>query len=171
VLGESQMPTDSRTHPFVGVLAGGLIAGLLDIVYAFVLSGLNGGNPMGVLRSVASGLLGAAAFKGGMTTAALGLVLHLAITVVAAGVYFLLARRAAVVQEHYWIFGSIFGVLVFLTMNFVVLPLSAVPFKLTYPPLVLLQGFVSHAVLVGIPIALCLRYFGFARGRSSSAAA
>jgi hypothetical protein len=44
-------------------------------------------------------------------------------------------------------------------MNFVVLPLSAVPFKLTYSPQVIAQGFVSHALLVGIPIALCVRRF------------
>jgi hypothetical protein len=44
-------------------------------------------------------------------------------------------------------------------MNFVVLPLSAFPFDLSYPPLRLLEGFVSHAFFVGIPIALAMSRF------------
>jgi hypothetical protein len=157
------MVSKARPCHFVGALAGGLCAGILDIVYAFVLSGLDGGSPLGVLRSVASGLLGAAAFKGGLPAAALGLVLHLGINVVAASIYLFAARRAAFMRAHYLLCGSIFGVLVYLTMNFVVLPLSAIPFHLKYPPEALLQGFVSHALLVGIPIALCVRRFSFDR--------
>jgi hypothetical protein len=42
-------------------------------------------------------------------------------------------------------------------MNFVVVPLSAVPFAIAYTPAKLAQGFLSHAVLVGLPIALAVR--------------
>ena len=52
------------------------------------------------------------------------------------------------------------GVLVYLFMNFVVIPLSMFPLKLLYPPLRLLQGFASHAVFAGIPIALAIRWTG-----------
>jgi len=95
--------------------------------------------------------------------AQIGLVLHLGITVVAAGIYLFIARQAVFVPEHYLLCGLIFGVVVYLVMNFVVLPLSAVPFHLTYPPRAILQGFVSHALLVGIPIAACIRRFSFYR--------
>jgi hypothetical protein len=149
--------------PLLGALIGGLVAGVLDIVYAFILSGLAGRKPLGALKAVASGVLGAEAFKGGIPTAALGLVLHLGITVVAAWAYLFCARRATYIRDHYLVCGSIFGALVYLVMNFVVLPLSAVPFKLIYSPLVIVQGFVSHALLVGIPIALCVRRFSIAR--------
>ncbi len=162
------MVSDTRPQYLLGALVGGLAAGILDIVYAFVLSALGGGSPLGVLKSVASGLLGAEAFKGGIPTAALGLALHLGITVTAAGIYLFAARQAVFVREHYLLCGSIFGVLVYLAMNFVVLPLSAVPFHLTYPPQALLQGFVSHALLVGIPIALCVRRFSFYPAQASS---
>ena len=150
-------------RPLLGVILGGLAAGILDIVYAFVLAGLRGGTPLRVLQSIASGLLGADAYKGGIATGALGLSLHLAILIVAAAVYFLVAKNWALVRQHYLLFGALFGVLVYLAMNFVVLPLSAVPFKISYPPLTILQGFVSHALLVGIPIAWCLRRFAFER--------
>ncbi len=165
------MEPNTRPHYLIGALIGGLAAGILDILYAFVLSGIGGGSPLGVLRSVASGLLGAQAFKGGIPAAALGLVLHLGITVVAAGIYLFAARQSVFIREHYLLCGSIFGVLVYLTMNFVVLPLSAVPFHLKYTPQTLLQGFVSHALLVGIPIALCVRRFSFNRAQAGPGAA
>jgi len=47
--------------------------------------------------------------------------------------------------------------LVYLFMNFVVLPLSAFPYHLKYPFLRLLEGFGSHAILVGLPIAVSIR--------------
>lgn len=142
-----------------GIVIGGLLAGILDIVYAFVLSALRGGSSLGVLQSVASGVLGRGAYQGGWATGLLGLALHLAICVVAAAVFAVAVRQAAFVRRKLLACGLAFGVLVYLVMNFVVLPLSAVPFKLKYPPEVLLQGFVSHALLVGLPIAWCLRRF------------
>jgi len=44
-------------------------------------------------------------------------------------------------------------------MNFVVVPLSAVPFKFQYTPATLARGFVSHGVLVRLPIALAARHY------------
>jgi hypothetical protein len=38
-------------------------------------------------------------------------------------------------------------------MNFVVLPVSAFPFHPKYPVMKLVEGFASHAVFVGLPIA------------------
>jgi hypothetical protein len=139
------------------VLIGGLLAAVLDIVYAFVLADMRGGTALRTLQSIASGLLGRDAYKGGFVTGALGLALHLAILIVAAWVYWFAARNSTFMRRHMWISGVVFGVLVYLFMNFVVLPLSMVPFRITYTPMVILQGFISHALLVGLPIALCVR--------------
>jgi hypothetical protein len=79
--------------PLLGAVIGGLVAGILDIIYAFILSGLAGRKPLGALKAVASGVLGAEAFKGGMPTVALGLVLHLGITIAAAFVYLFCPTR------------------------------------------------------------------------------
>jgi hypothetical protein len=145
---------------YFGILLGGMLAGALDIVYAFVLAAMRSRTPLTVLQSVASGLLGATAYKGGLATGILGLALHLAITVVAAWAYWLAASRSPLLQRSFVACGLLFGVLVYLFMNFVVLPLSAVPFQLQYTPAIVLQGFVSHALLVGLPIAWCLQHFG-----------
>jgi hypothetical protein len=151
----------NRSSFGLGIFLGGFVAGVLDIVYAFVLAAMRGRGPLVVLQSVASGLLGSGAYKGGVATGALGLSLHLGITVAAASLYYLAARRSTLMQGHFVACGLLFGVLVYLFMNFVVLPLSAVPFQLKYTPAVVLQGFVSHAVLVGLPIAWFLQHLAF----------
>lgn len=147
-----------RAH--AGILAGGLAAGLFDILYAFVLAAWRDRTPLTVLQSVASGLLGAGAYKSGAAGATLGLALHLAITITAALVYGLAYRRSPTMRRHFVACGLLFGALVYPFMNFVVLPLSAVPFHLRYTPAIVAQGLVSHALLVGLPISWCLHRFG-----------
>ena len=138
------------------VLIGGCLAALLDIIYALVWSA-----PMRpatwVLQSVASGWLGKAAFTGGTGAAALGLASHFAICIVAAAVYGLASLRLAWLRTHWLTCGFLFGWCVYLFMNYVVLPLSAFPFKLSHPPPILALGFLSHGLLVGIPIAFFFR--------------
>ena len=153
----------STRRALAGIVLGGLVAGILDIVYAFIASGLRGGTPLKVLQSVASGLLGRSAFEGGIGTGMIGLICHLVIMIGAAAVYFVASRHIAMLRERPVVSGAIFGMLVYLFMNFVVLPLSAIPFRITYSTLVLAKGFVSHALLVGIPIALFIRYFSASR--------
>jgi hypothetical protein len=52
----------------------------------------------------------------------------------------------------------------FLAIASGVLPLSAFPLKISYPPLRLLEGFASHALFVGIPIAMAIRRAEAPRG-------
>ena len=59
------------------ILVGGFIAGAIDISYAIIVN-LPRVAPARVLQSVASGLLGRAAYEGGAPTAWLGLFLHFA---------------------------------------------------------------------------------------------
>jgi hypothetical protein len=141
------------------ILVGGGLAATFDILYAFVISAPRGVSPTRVLQSVASGLLGNRAFEGGTTAAAVGLLAHYGILFAAAALYLAASRRLPWLRERAMLCGLAFGVGVYLFMNFVVVPLSAVPFEIKYAPASLLQGFVSHAILVGLPIALAVRRF------------
>jgi uncharacterized membrane protein YagU involved in acid resistance len=141
------------------VLIGGGIAATFDIVYACVRQAGYGRSPEWTLQSVASGWLGNGAFEGGAAAAALGLVSHYAIMLVIAAVYWHASRRVAVLRMQPLLTGALFGILVYLCMNFVVLPLSAFPFHIKYTAAKLLEGFASHAVFIGIPIALAVRRF------------
>jgi hypothetical protein len=144
---------------FQPIFWGGLIAGTLDICAAFLYAWLRAGvGPMRVLQSVASGLLGAAAFEGGGKTAVLGLALHFLIATVATAVFYLASRKLRFLIERPVTFGLLYGVVVYAFMNFVVLPLSNVARR---------QATVSGRVInmliimfcVGLPIALIVRRF------------
>ncbi|WP_363796259.1 hypothetical protein ABU614_11970 [Lysobacter firmicutimachus] len=107
-------------------LVGGLIAATLDIAYAISYWGLTVGVPaQRVLHSVASGLVGREiALAGGAPTAALGLFLHYFIALVMAAVYAVAAVRLAWMRRHPWIASTLYGLWLFVAMNFIVVPLS-----------------------------------------------
>lgn len=151
----------------LAVLVGGGLAASFDIVYATVALALRGRSPLWTLQSVASGLLGKSAFDGGVPAGLLGLGAHFFILFTAAALYGAAGRRASVLLTRPWLCGAAFGIGIYLFMNFVVLPLSAFPLVVHYPPAALAQGFVSHAILVGWPIALAARAFTAPRGRAS----
>lgn len=139
-------------------LAGGALAGSLDIAAAFLVYGMRGARPIRILQSIASGLLGAAAFDGGLATAMLGLVLQFFIATVAAWVYYLGSLRAPVLVHRPVTFGALYGIAVYVVMTFVVVPLSAVPkrpFAWDVAPVIV----IVHIVCVGIPIAYAVRRF------------
>jgi hypothetical protein len=151
---------NERHRPSLAILLGGGIAATLDMVYAIVSNSHYASKPaQWTMQSVATGLLGNAAFESGTAGAWLGTGAHYAILFVAAGSYYLASRWLPVLRTHAVFCGLVFGVLVYLFMNFVVLPLSAFPFELAYTADRLVRGFVSHGVLVGLPIALAVRHF------------
>jgi len=149
-----------RSKALQTILVAGLIAGTLDITAAFLLSALratNPHNPIWVLQSVASGLLGADSFTGGFASAALGAACHYLIALTAAAVFYAASRKLTFLVQQPVVSGLLYGIVVYSVMNFVVLPLSAVPFKLSYPPAVLLRGSLVIMICVGLPIALVVR--------------
>ena len=149
-----------RSRALRAILLGGLIAGTLDISYACIFSYLmRGTSPVRILQSVASGTLGEKARTGGLKTAALGLVLHFLIATTAAAVYYLASRQLRVLVNQAIICGILYGVIVYLFMNFVVLPLSAIPFKMSYAWPALISGLLIHMFGIGLPIALVTRKY------------
>ncbi|MFL6208187.1 MAG: hypothetical protein ACJ74W_05015 [Pyrinomonadaceae bacterium] len=148
-------PADRRGYR--GILLGGLVAGVFDITYACVALGLRGRSPVWVLQSVATGWLGASAFQGGLPAAALGLVSHFMIAFGAAAVYYAASRKLRFMVRQAVLCGLLYGVGLFLFMNWVVIPLSAAPFKIPFMFAVLWKGFLSHGLLIGLPIALAVR--------------
>jgi hypothetical protein len=156
-------------RPFIAVLVGGSIAAALDILYAIIVAGQHGKSPLWLLQFVASGLLGGQAFDGGLGSGLLGLAAHFLILIVAAALYFAAGTRLPLLRSHAVACGALYGVLIYLFMNFVVLPLSAFPLKLSYPALTILRGFAFHALLVGIPIAVCIRVLSRAKPNATAA--
>jgi uncharacterized membrane protein YagU involved in acid resistance len=138
---------------------GALVAGTLDISAAFLTAWLRAGiGPVRLLQFVASGLIGAAAFTGGAKTAILGLALHFLIATVATVVFYLASRKWLFLIERPVNFGLLYGIVVYLFMNFVVLPLSSVaPRPMTLTGFTI--GILTIMFCIGLPIALIVRRF------------
>ena len=77
--------------------------------------------------------------------------------IAAAATFYISSRRFAWLVRHAFVSGAIFGLCIYAVMNFIVVPLSAFPHKLTFPPIVLATGLFVRMFLVGIPIALFIR--------------
>jgi hypothetical protein len=142
----------------LAALIGGIVAGALDILYAFVLYGLRGVPPTRILQSVASGLLGRMSYEGGAWTAGLGAVVHFTIAVVMAGAYAIASLRFPVLREQAVACGGAYGLTLFFAMNFVVVPLSLAIPRGPPPSPAYELGLAVHVALVGIPIALVARW-------------
>jgi len=151
------LPRSQASTAYSGILLGGLIAGTLDITAAFVSSGLQGRSPMIVLQAVASGVLGESSFRDGSSSAALGLMSHFLIAFGAAAVYYAASRKLKFLVQRAIVCGPLYGVAIYLFMNFVVVPLSAVPFKFKYAPSAVMIGLAVHMLCIGLPISLAIR--------------
>jgi hypothetical protein len=159
----------SRTNPFIGtasvtlsvgspkalfpILIGAFTAGFLDLTCAFVFYGV------GVPRVIAAGLLGLEALKGGWAIYTLGVALQFSIAVAATATYHAASLKLEFLKDHAFVCGLFYGIAVFLVMNLIVLPLSALhatgPFQLGE----LIQGLLVHMFCIGLPISFSLRLY------------
>jgi hypothetical protein len=146
------------------ILVGGLIAGVLDITYACIHSYIRRGwSPARLLQSVAAGALGPQrATAGGLKTAALGLIFHFLIALIAAAVYYFASRVIRFMITQAVISGIVYGLLVYAFMNCVVLRMSAIHATVwpwSYPTSLLIGGLLIHMFGIGLPIALAVRKY------------
>jgi hypothetical protein len=134
------------------------MAGTLDIVYACVFWAVKADVPARrIFQSVAAGLLGKASFEGGWGTAALGLGLHFFIALSMAAVYYFVAIRWPLLRERAAWCGVAYGLALYGIMNYVVVPLSAVPQSGSKNALWVTLSIVVHMFLIGVPIAVFSR--------------
>ena len=137
-----------------------LIAGTLDISDALIFYGVQGVTPERLLQHIASALLGPAAFHGGLATAALGLAIHYTITLFWAALFLLAASRLTFLTRYAVLSGLAYGVMIYILMNYLVLPLTRLPPRFHQPPpIALANGILALALFMGLPIALIARRF------------
>lgn len=150
----------NEPKPAKAIFWGGLIAGTLDLTGACVVSWLRAGvPPVRIMQSVASGVLGAAAYEGGAKAAILGVVLHYFIATTWVVVFYLASRKLRFLIERPIPWGLVYGVIVYSFMNFVVLPRSAVPMRTTPTLTSRIINLVIIMICIGLPIALIVRRF------------
>lgn len=137
---------------------GGLVA-TLDLIFVFVFWMARGATWTGILQSISAGVLGAAAYRGGIPSALMGACLHYFIAACMVVTYYLVSRHWRVLVEYPYRFGMLYGVWLYVCMTYIVVPLSAAPplsgegpgWRWVVPSLLV------HMLLVGVPSALAAR--------------
>jgi uncharacterized membrane protein YagU involved in acid resistance len=154
------MTTAASTRPnlFKVIAGAGLVAGTLDIATPLTLNALHGVPPVRILQGIASGLLGRASYTQGLRSAAFGLFLHFFIAYTVATIYILASRRLPL-SRHPLLYGTLYGIAVYIVMNYVVLPLSRIGLR-PFPHLIpLIIGVVTLIVCIGLPLAFIARRY------------
>ena len=133
------------------------ISGSLDILFAMILTVAFGREIPNMLRYVASGPFPAATVMGS-AGAILGLVVHFALMAVMAAVLMICLQRNTQYLDHPALVGLVYGLLTYVVMNLIVVPLR---FGTPMPPklLSIMSQLFAHIVLVGIPMALVARRY------------
>jgi hypothetical protein len=136
------------------ILLTGLLVGTLDGIAAiihFKLSG--GGNPLFIAKYIASGVFGPGALNGGAGMIISGGLFHYIIAIFWTALFFLIYPRVSGVRLKKYVPGVLYGVLIWLVMNLIVLPLTCVPLASRD----LFQDAIGITILivtVGLPISL-----------------
>lgn len=109
------------------VFFGGLIIAIADTIFATTLwFGWSMPGLIKLFQTIAVGVLGKASFDGGIPTALLGAGLHLFMASMFVLTYTLVSRRTPELLRKPFVYGPLYGMLLYVIMNFVVLPLSRV---------------------------------------------
>lgn len=157
---EDAVRAGGHVQPFAAVrvaILAGLAAAIVEMVFVLPIQQYLGASPLVVFQSIAAGALGKPAFSEGLPAAALGVAVHVLISLVSAGVFVGASLRWPVLLRRPWLSGILYGVVVYLVMTFVVLPLSAIGFR---PPKSLLLWTISFSIQLfafAVPIALVTR--------------
>lgn len=155
----------TRLPVFRAIVFAGFIAGTTDIGAAALIYWLN---PVIILHSIASGVLGKAAYFEGTRSVLLGLVLQWAMSMLIAAIYVIAARCLRWLTAAWFQGGLAYGVVIFIVMNYIVVPLSAAwlhhPFTWhglmhRFPPDKLVYNLLAM-LLFGLIVAFHAHHFG-----------
>jgi hypothetical protein len=138
----------SRTYRvLLSAVAISVLLATADLIFACTYwHQLYGLAPPRLLQNIASGLLGKPAFAGGVNTVLLGVLLQYVMMFMMVGTYYLAASRIMGLHKHPWRYGLLYGVVLYIVMNEIVLPLSAAP-KTPFVMSWILSSIVMHLII------------------------
>jgi hypothetical protein len=133
------------------------IAGTLDIIAAHLhMWAASGKFPAALLKAIAGGAFGRKrAMAGGAEMMALGLFFHFFISFAFTLLFFLLFPRVTLLRKNSYVVGTAYALFVWSVMNYIVLPLSALPWRPpNYGSKHTYIGWCVLTLIFGVPIAL-----------------
>lgn len=134
-----------------------LLCGVLDAIYATVLTIARAGSPAETWLGVAAGPLGDGAKTWGAAGVLAGIAVHFAIMALMTALALWLFRRTPLADANPWLAGTLYGLALYGVMYGLVLPAR---FGAPFPnpdKLKLALGLFPHVFFVGIPMAMILR--------------
>ena len=144
---------------FSTIIKAGLIVGTLDILAAFAYNFMKSGvSPSNILRYVASGVLGNAAFSGGNIAIFSGLLFHYIIAFAFTIFFFWLFPKLNLSAKNTLLTGILYGIFIWVIMNLVVVPFSNVP-KQPFNAVNAAMNAVILIVCIGIPLSFMANRF------------
>lgn len=135
------------------ILACTAVSGTLDILSAFIFSGMAGVSPPQILRYVASGPFGDGMRDGGPAAAVLGLGVHYVLMFIMATVFVVAARRFHGLLLRPIMSGATYGLIIYGVMYWLVVPARFDRYP-KYDAWGLGNALFSHLICVGVPMAL-----------------
>ncbi|WP_353067281.1 hypothetical protein RBB77_10680 [Tunturibacter psychrotolerans] len=153
------MPSDPNRSVPKAILIGGIVAALLDMLDPIIFYGLRGVAPIKIPQSIASGILGRAAYSDGVPSVLLGLAAHLFIALVWATIFVLAARFLPFLEHHAVVSGLVYGAFIYVVMYYLVLPHTNLYPRIDPSPVVRLNSIAAMVFLVGLPISLANQRF------------
>ena len=134
------------------------VAGTLDLADALVFFGLRRHvTPPRILQNIASHLIGRSAFTGGTATALLGLGLHYLIAACWITGFVLVAPHLPLLYRRPILCGTLYGLLIYVVMNYLVLPHTRNPTMPTHDPINLLNAVLALVIFMGVTVAVLNR--------------
>lgn len=166
-----QEPQVRITKLWKPIVVAALIAGTADLAYACIhIASYYGLSPQQIFQSIARGVLGASAMRGGWLTASLGIALEYLLTLIMASVYACTSIRITDLRRYWWLLGPCYGLVVMVVMYTLVLPLSAVHGSGALPDgprgpdgkvadhQMLYATLLVHVFIIGLVISACARF-------------
>ncbi len=146
-------------HSALTVALAGVAAGAIDLAFNTVKSLNAGTSVLRPWKGVAAALLGKdAVIQGGDKMAVIGVGLHFLITIGAAAIFVLVAKRQRWLVRHPFFSGLAFGALFFLILNYVILPLSVIGHPLYVGAASIAIALPSHIIMIGLPISMIVAW-------------
>jgi hypothetical protein len=143
-------------HPLMRLFRAGLLTGVIDGLWAVVLTMARGRSVEDLWRGVAAVPFGKQMLDGGAPAVALGVAVHFCVAFAWSAVFLLLFTRsrwlAAAVQTRYGLLetAAVYGPLIWIVMSLIVIPaFTGTPTTISGRWWIQLAG---HVVFVGLPI-------------------
>lgn len=152
---QRQSPRRSHAADFLrDAIPGGIVLGCADILFAWLFWRSQGLTIAGVFQSIARGVYGRQAMSMGSTSVATGAACHffIAVCMVCAWVAFISFNPWF--NKRWWWWGALYGLLLYLFMNFVLLPITPVGWPKPGNP-GWIEASVSMHMLFGIWCGYC----------------